>query len=266
MKYSKRIVCFFDILGFKNLIIDSSKNPAIINKIHELLAWTKQIQCQHPYETKASGIFDPTGTVCYGKFNPKISAEMSFFSDSVILSYGLDKPRDDIMDLNEVFWRIANILFDFVCSGFFVRGGIAYGDIYHDGNICFGPALVEAATLESKTIYPRIAFSPNFFDKTSKDSPLHIFKELENTQPFKNNLYHIKDRFYCEYIDGTPYFDFLDPCLSANGIAAIRRIKQIIQDELHKPYNEHIMQKYLWFKEYYNATVYNTLGYDEKIE
>jgi hypothetical protein len=44
--------------------------------------------------------------------------------------------------------------------GFLIRGGVTIGNLYHAQGIVFGPAMVEAYELESRTaVYPRIVVS-----------------------------------------------------------------------------------------------------------
>lgn len=98
--------------------------------------------------------------------------QSSFFSDSLILSYEIINPRPDFMDLYCILYEINTLTFHLARGGVFIRGGLAYGELYHKSDICFGKALVEAVALESEVaIYPRIAISPNIFDDMSDNFP-----------------------------------------------------------------------------------------------
>ena len=41
LKYEKRIIAFIDILGFRELIKDSEKSPATLEKIYEIINYFK---------------------------------------------------------------------------------------------------------------------------------------------------------------------------------------------------------------------------------
>ena len=49
-------------------------------------------------------------------------------------------------------------------KGILLRGGITVGQLCHKDNIVYGPAMVEAYELESKSaIYPRVIVSEKFY-------------------------------------------------------------------------------------------------------
>lgn len=55
--------------------------------------------------------------------------------------------------------------------GFFFRGGVTIGDLFHDGHIVFGPALNQAYDLESKkAVYPRAILDPDLPEFISMSS------------------------------------------------------------------------------------------------
>ncbi|WP_338988091.1 hypothetical protein KST01_03635 [Fusobacterium animalis] len=45
---------------------------------------------------------------------------------------------------------IIYISIELLDKGVYIRGGMTYGKLYHENNICFGPAMVEAYSLEQK--------------------------------------------------------------------------------------------------------------------
>ena len=58
---------------------------------------------------------------------------------------------------------------DLINKGIYVRGGVVFGDIIHNKNISWGPALIEAYKLEENdAIYPRIIIDKNAIDNAKE--------------------------------------------------------------------------------------------------
>lgn len=137
MQYEKRICCFIDILGFKNHINQTindngEDNIEKIIKIKSILELSKNIT-------------DDLG-FCKSKV-------ITYFSDSIVLSYKYDEPSQlfyTLLDLLYVSFELAN-------KGFLTRGGVSIGKLIHTQDFIFGPALNEAYEIESKKAnFPRI--------------------------------------------------------------------------------------------------------------
>ena len=55
-------------------------------------------------------------------------------------------------------------------KGIFLRGGLTFGKVFHKGNICFGPALINSVMLESKYAkYPCVAVDKSIVEKILSD-------------------------------------------------------------------------------------------------
>lgn len=52
------------------------------------------------------------------------------------------------------------------------------------------------------------------------------------------------------------YLDILDININYGKSTALH-IKSVIENELRKNYPQHIAEKYIWIKDYYNSVVYN---------
>lgn len=170
---------------------------------------------------------------------------------------------DIIVALNE----IGQIVFQLLCRGFFVRGGLVVGDIYHKGNICYGPALVKCVNLEGKAIYPIISLDSSFFNEESNDSVYYGRNSLS-----RKNREYLEDTYHCVNIreksseltmdigsvrrssEYTHFLDYLDINIDYDEQVALH-IKSIIESELKKDYSEHIAGKYKWIRDYYNSIV-----------
>jgi hypothetical protein len=130
--YSERYCAFIDILGFRGLIDDLDNGKISVAEVYRVLSavHSKKVpERQQHADLKHQSI-----------------------SDAVALSAapnaaGLDAICTAAEELSRMLLR----------SGYFHRGGITKGNLYHDHSMVFGPALVEAYRLESKVAkYPRI--------------------------------------------------------------------------------------------------------------
>ena len=201
-------------------------------------------------------------------FDSGLQSEMSFFSDSIIFSYKMTQKRKDLMDIHIVLHEISFFAFQLLAMGFFARGGMVFGDVYHKDNVCFGPALVKAVLLEEKAVHPRISIDPLFFNPESPDSVYYGRKNI-----FKHNRDFIEDTYHCvDIFEGQQssndiysirldknlvhYLDILDINIDRNMARALH-IKSVIEKELKKDYPPHIAEKYQWMKDYYNSIVWN---------
>jgi hypothetical protein len=63
------------------------------------------------------------------------------------------------MGLLHMLYSLTSLSFELLCLGYFVRGAIALGKLYHDDEMVFGDALVRAYELETSVArFPRILF------------------------------------------------------------------------------------------------------------
>lgn len=136
--YERRVVCFFDILGWKEHILDAGADPV------KIAALTKLLKIFGGDEIRAlnSG-----------------SHRLTSFSDCVIISC-----IESEVDLPSFISGLSKIFLGAAYEGFFLRAGVTIGDICHREDMVFGPALNRAYLLESAGNYPRIVLD-NEVDK-----------------------------------------------------------------------------------------------------
>lgn len=139
--YSKRHIVFLDVLGFKKMV----RNSKMPDKIREILDRLHSFRNSKGERNESELIKEYKNTL-----------EIAFFSDSLVLSceqlyssYMLE----DVVDLQ----------LDLMRNGVFIRGCVAQGDLYHNGNHIYGPALIDAYEGESQMAkYPRIILHENY--------------------------------------------------------------------------------------------------------
>ena len=151
-EYEERYIAFVDILGFKELILESAKaNPKV-----------KPSTIYNALDIHPTAIQDFFASLADMNRSESDSTDLRVhtFSDFVVAS--THKNEFGLCLLLFLCWHIAS---DWLSKSFLCRGGITIGKVLHrisDGNapLVFGPAFVQAYTLESEIAdFPRIVLS-----------------------------------------------------------------------------------------------------------
>jgi hypothetical protein len=252
MEYTKHFVCFLDILGFKNSILNS-KSPIDIEKTAKLLGYFKYFR-EKFREMDSNEVIRFATNEEKTKIELNLKFKASFFSDSLIISYEVAEFRQDLMQLYYIIYNLAELIFEITlyCK-VFIRGGLTFGDLYHEDDVCFGPALIEAVQLENEAVFPRVSVSPKIVDYTGQDFP---FKYLDINKDFtlERALAYIQREMLSTDLTGNKpvhYIDFLWRFLPESEKIA-SRLKDIITTQLNTDYDDHIMKKYIWFAKCFN--------------
>jgi hypothetical protein len=126
--YERRVVIFYDVLGWRSQIARAGRDPEQIGDLRRLIL-------QH---VRTMGL----------RTNWNIS--VSTFSDNVVISQPICAETVALI-AHMAIMQIASAM-----KGFLLRGGITIGEIVHDSEVVFGPALNRAYELESRVAkYPR---------------------------------------------------------------------------------------------------------------
>jgi hypothetical protein len=159
--YEQRVVAYADILGWGDACTDLSKYPKLRTAAQAIADHARNFSLEVKEALKGAVGVSPTVVEQHG------SVEFSFFSDNFAISV---PPGQAEWLFTILAWASNNLL----QAGFLVRGGIALGDLHHDPNVIFGPALIEAVELEREAIYPRLLCSARLREfltnQTYKDS------------------------------------------------------------------------------------------------
>jgi hypothetical protein len=141
-RYQKRYCCFVDILGFRQLIEELRDGRSQFEDLRSLLRKVHSPLYKSP--------------VIWGQIDLRVQS----ISDAVAISATCNEHG-----FAQVFHSIQHLTLDLLKKGFFIRGAIAKGMLYHDGEMVFGEALVEAYRLESEVArFPRIMLAPEVAD------------------------------------------------------------------------------------------------------
>lgn len=231
MKYENRIVFFIDILGFRDLI-------------------NYEVQANHEDCTAVGNILEYIRKFFEQDIKEPVfqSQQISFFSDSVIISFREDEP-DQIMI---VFETIRLLQINLIIRDVVLRGGAAYGPLYHDHNLMFGPAFNAAYELETNLAdVPRIICDKSLLLLNQGGKSKHDF---EQDLPYLLHVVNL-DKDDLLYID---YFDKLESTLDTQEehFQYLGKLKELIEKRMqHFASNVKILSKYIWMKDRYNEAV-----------
>lgn len=220
----KSICCFIDILGYKDIICNSSdeENEENIKKLKNIYS---------EFEKFNNGYQDK-----YRNYKVKN------FSDNIYIEIKLEEDTIGVSNIGDVFNVLRNLChfqnIMFVEYDFFIRGGIVYGNVYSDENIIYGKGIVEAVESEKKAKFPRIIISKELKEIIDKNK---IDLGVEDKTVIKLDNY---PEYFLNYLDDMDY-QWIEKLLLKH--------KELIEFNLEKyKNNENVFEKYRWLKEYHN--------------
>lgn len=234
-EYENRVVFFFDILGFRELVnsnvYENGSNSSSILEMFEFINDFYKDEIDERYSA---------------------SKHITFFSDSVIISFVEDEP-------DQVFQTVADIqilLLNLILRGVVMRGAISYGKLFHSDKFLFGPAFISAYDIErTKAKVPRIICDDSIVLLSQRGKTLHSAQQdlnifLEIVKPDDDNFW---------YID---YFEGIESLFDDNyeHINYLFKLRHLIVDNIHKAKSDNVKDKYLWMKEKYNDAVEDILS------
>jgi hypothetical protein len=184
------------------------------------------------------------------------SFQVRAFTDNLVIGYPIDPQIGASIAILHTMTYLTYFQAELACQGYFIRGGIAVGDLYIDEDIVFGPALIEAHEAEQNlAVFPRIILCQSAEDvyKDEKATP-HGFLADSDNRAF---IDYLDDTVMLAYPDAGPFMEFLD----RHKTAVILKMKQFAA----APY---IRAKYEWAAKYHNwfcDRYPNAFGEDDKI-
>lgn len=231
MKYSDGYVAFIDILGFSNYVLD--ENNAL----------------------KVSNLFSFVEKFCrFFNESPKHGVNVSFFSDSIILS------AEKYNSLPVPIYIAESYLTKEL--GLLFRGGITKGKYYHSRGVTFGPGVISAYQLEKQAVYSRILID----DAVMKDAPKEIISFFCDTDgkwclnpyeilAFEGTAYGSPDGPV--YPQGDPGGKLLEYAEKSR-----EKILEAIKTHMGTP----VVEKYIWRTKPFNYTCERYAKHPQDIE
>lgn len=241
-----RIVCFADVLGFKQMIekYDLDNSSDILYEFQD--AYQEAIQ-----QIKDS-LKKTTDNLLDG-FNSE-DIEFQMFSDNISISISYKNYGESFL---ESFARLSVLASSFQLSlmirGFYIRGGIAKGSYFSDKNMIFSNALVKAYELESKkAIYPRIIVQQEIVDilkSIGEGLELYLISDWENTVFINPFLVPDSVMELFNLITGSEKTKKLKIDYSGMNLQ-LDELFEDVESKIKESKNHSIRSKYIWLLEF----------------
>ena len=226
--YDQRLVVFVDLLGFRDTVARTEKDRNLFDSIRTIL---------QDFQAEAE------------KLRPKwdrpsfFDVRLTAFSDSVVISYpatgypsGTTGPN--IASLGTLFSDICFLQQSLLVQGILTRGGIAVGNLYHQDNVVFGSALIDAYQLESKKAkFPRVVLDPRILQSDLAEVEIGDLYFTRRVFTEEDRAIFVDGHFISEDEDGfffVNYLRFFENIGVAErkqeSLETIQRIREIIAD------------------------------------
>lgn len=230
------VVAFVDILGYKELVENSSKKgdaEELLRKLHRALK-----ESNEHVNPRYSNVF-------HNDLKKDFSAFRAF-TDNIVIGHPIQEGSLGEAELGEVFRELSRFQMGLAMEGFFVRGGISIGDLYMDDAAVFGPALIEAYNAERMLARdPRIVLADSA--RSAVRDHLEYYAVPEHAQ-------HVQD--IREDADSQYFVHYLNAVISGGGYFTeddLGTHKATIEDKLKQHERDPVKwSKYMWIANYHN--------------
>ncbi len=156
--YQRRAVAFLDVLGFQEKLKEFEKE-AITLKEEQKDAEFENLDTGQYLKSKNANDFINTFLDAISLLD-KEKFQYYLFSDNICITL---KQADDQTLLIDLLNIITDLFYSFAKKGYFLRGGIDFGNFINQDSIALGVPLAVAYKLEqTDAVYPRIIISENF--------------------------------------------------------------------------------------------------------
>ncbi|MEQ1977444.1 MULTISPECIES: hypothetical protein [unclassified Xenorhabdus] len=231
---------FLDVLGFSERIRTSYEDGTediLLMDFHQILARS------------------------IDKFKENTSESMLYFksfTDNVVLAHP-QFSEDMESEFGFILWSIIEYQFQMALKGFFIRGGLAVGQLFMDENSVYGAALLDAYHLESKVaVNPVVVLC----DRTMKLVDIHIGYYSGEIAPQRRDV--------LKGPDGRYFLNYLTECIIDGDEQQFLDTKSLL---LHKKQIERalkayapipaVLSKFSWLAAYHNYFCDMISGYPE---
>jgi hypothetical protein len=237
----ERFVAFLDILGFTEAVkrIEKNNNPENneLRRVKSILNFMSEETTESNYSADLP-IYVKKGDelIEYELGDPRLT----YVSDCIIIS--AEPTLDGFKGLSR---KIHKITADLASDGFFCRGAITKGKLFHRDKVLFGSSYIKAYELEEKIAkVPRVIIDPDiidFFELTGDEVPL-------------------APAFFGKDIDGLYYQRywtwFLYPPHAGSYETYLMTVRSWLMHHLKEfKGNENILFKYRWLQNEFNNLI-----------
>lgn len=237
-EYKDQIVAFLDILGFSDIVKEVQNDPKLASE-------------------KIGFLTETIRTILEGNLSSRLlpddqlsSSEPKFkvFSDCICIAFDCieDEPEYTASSVFSFLIKLLRIQTEFALNDIFVRGAVTVNGHFHNDDIIFSAALINAYSMESKiAIYPRVIVDETVIRLLR--TPDHVAEF-----PYLNEI--IK-----RDVDGLAFIDYLEYYREIDYPEDIpvflQRHRNILEQNILKYQVPRVKEKYLWSARYHNQKV-----------
>jgi hypothetical protein len=239
------VTLFLDFLGFSEA--SSQLNVQTQSGLLQLLHSIAAMRSEFSVELLGKG---ENGSAM------NLTPAISTFSDHIVVSFPIDKiewganrQMSLLLIISQIEAIIASVAQAALSLGFLIRGGVSLGKLYHSNGVVFGPAMIEAFELESRTaIYPRVVLSSSLSSALANHANHWISEDADGIMYidyFRSMVWKSGNRGDTFHGDVKNWFD---------------RIVPIIKDtivSLSDPHQMNARSKWIWFARKFDKMLRN---------
>jgi hypothetical protein len=236
-----RYCAFLDILGFKEILktIETQPTSLMTDRLISALNFMSE-EVNEPAYSADLPVYEetPEGVVARELGDPRLT----YVSDCVIIS--TEHTPDGLKALCR---KVSKIWLDLAWDGFFCRGAISEGLLFHHRDIVFGTGYLNAYNLENKAAYPRVIFDPHIVE---------LVGGFPQKFPLCPPTAHRGDDGYV-YLRYFPYRFF--PPYASDWTTFLLRVREHISKCLASTTGP-VLAKYIFLKDEFNFCVHRYRG------
>lgn len=232
------VFCFLDVLGYSEFSQGGAADDM-----------TARLRDYHAALSSGATILrDPERQAWFAPTDGVHDAAVTAFTDNICLGFPIRYREDGEVELGQVLSRIGRYQVEMAIRGYFVRGAVAFGDVYIDEMTVFGAPLIEAHEGECRrAVNPRIIMSPS-----AREAAIEHVGYYGNSPnaPLTSDL-------KCDG-DGEWFVDYLESLMLAPdegvfGEQEIARHREAVLFKLDRyADNPRVLSKYAWIARYHN--------------
>lgn len=220
------VVAFVDLLGYRKAIrqADTKKKASDLLELLRRALDNGYVHLRHPL------------------WPDRRPWEVRAFTDNILVSYPIHGSGDS--EMQSVLSSLGSYQLEMIRNGFFVRGGIAVGELYIDQDLIFGLSSIQAYEAESKkAINPRIVLDKSALECVKKY--LEIYGRIERSPESADLLQDEDGEVFLNYLQHTLVIG-QEPGL-------LLEHKKMIEGRLEQFADcPRIWDKYWWAAQYHN--------------
>lgn len=264
VKYEERLVAFIDILGFKEIVKQSEKDPSKVELIYSVLNYLKNWEVSEKWDLKLVEIEEDAQKRGVENFDIRGKTNSTSFSDSIVVSVKVDNNTNEMASTLIVnLANIGAILFE---QGILFRGGLTIGNIIHNENgTVFGQGLIDAYQLESKNAkYPRIILSDRLIRKLN-----YPITTKRDRYPYHQYIDRFEDG--CVGFHQMQYYQVMESweeMTIEKLTTSLDNVRKVIINGLDESFEKpDVFAKYKWLKDqYHKLIILDDFDYETKSE